>query len=255
MIDALIRAGARLLPPGHRDRWREETLGLLADVHGVRRWWYAADILVKLPALRRSLSARPGRRSVPILAGLAMLGTTALIVGAPLLATVIGEDNAEALFLLAPLGLAPAVVMRATAGPRRPLRTALTIVGCGFGAVFAAILIALASAAGAAGLLFGTLIAAAVLCALAPAGWLIGTTVADLRTRRTPATLSAAGLLAGIGLTLVLFCFGVGLSRGGLPPSMQGLAILGLAVLVPAYLVWSVWTGLRLLVAPGRGTS
>lgn len=252
MIDALIRAGARLLPPGHRDRWREETLGLLADVHGARRWWYAADVLVKLPALRRSLT---GRRSLrPVLAGLAMLGSTALLAGAPALATVIGEDNAEALFLVAPLGLAPAVAMRASAAPGGRLRTALTVTGCGFGAVIAAVLIGLASVTG--DPLAAALVTAAVLCALAPAGWLITTSVTDLRDRRTPAALSAAGLLAGGGLTLVLLCFGVSLSRGGLPSSMQSLAVLGIAVLLPAYLVWSVWTGVRLLrpaTTPGRG--
>ncbi|GAB7036429.1 MULTISPECIES: hypothetical protein [Catenuloplanes] len=263
MIDAMIRAGARLLPPGHRDRWREETLGLLADVRGARRWWYAADVLVKLPALRRSLSGRPSL--LPVLAGLAMLGTTALIVGTPALATVIGEDNAEALFLVAPLGLAPAVAMRASTAGGGRLRTGLTVAACGFGAPIAAVLIALASIAGpptgvaatptgTAGPLTGALVAAAVLCATAPAGWLIATSVTDLRARRAPAALCAAGLLAGAALTLMLFCFGVSLTRGGLPSSLQSLAILSVAVLLPAYLVWSVWTGLRLLrPAPAPG--
>ncbi|GAB7051446.1 hypothetical protein [Catenuloplanes indicus] len=246
MIDTLIRAGARLLPPAHRDRWREETLGLLHDVRGARRWWYAADVLIKLPALRRSLTGRPSRLA-PALAGAAMLVTTALVAGAPLLATIIGEDSAEALFLLGPLGIAPAVALRAAASGRGPLRTALTVTGCGFGAVLAGILVALA---GAGGPLAGVLVVAAVLCALGPAGWLIGTSVADLRAGRVPAGLSAAGLMAGGALTLMLICFGVGLSRGGLPPSMQSLAVLGIAVLVPSYLVWSVWTGVRLLRSP-----
>ncbi|MDR7275184.1 hypothetical protein [Catenuloplanes atrovinosus] len=247
MIDALIRAGARLLPPGHRDRWREETLGLLADVHGTRRWRYAADVLIKLPALRRSLTGRP--RLLPVLGGAAMLLTTVLVAGAPILAPVIGEDNAEALFLVGPLGIAPAVALRAAAGDGGPLRTALTVAVCGFGALLAAILVALASLDGP---FTGVLVFAAVLSALGPAGWLITTSVADLRGGHAPAGLGAAGLLAGAALAVMLICFGVGLSRGGLPPSMQGLSVLGIAVLVPSYLVWSVWTGFRLLLRPAR---
>ncbi|MFF0373995.1 hypothetical protein [Actinoplanes missouriensis] len=106
----LLAVAALTLPASRRARWREETLAVLAEVHGVRRWWFALDTAVKAPLLARQLRtpALPPGRWLSALTGVALLGASVLMVAAILLPSVIGEDAAELLFLCAPCGLAGA---------------------------------------------------------------------------------------------------------------------------------------------------
>ncbi len=52
-LKVLLRVASLALPASYRGRWLEETLAVLYDVHGWRRWRYAVDTALKAPLLAR----------------------------------------------------------------------------------------------------------------------------------------------------------------------------------------------------------
>ncbi|MEU4559401.1 hypothetical protein AB0F72_13530 [Actinoplanes sp. NPDC023936] len=246
-LSAVLAVAALMLPAGRRARWREESLALLAEVHGVRRWWFALDTVVKAPVLAgqfRVPVAPPGRW-VSVLTGAALIGGSLAVVLAVLLPPAVPEDAAEFLFLLAPCGLAGVVAARSIATARAYgggllpyLMAALTIVFAGTGPVAAGLLSVVTGTA-----------AVAVLGAVVPGAWLIGVSAGALRRRTSPAGLAVSGLLAGAGLLGVL----VGLQLVTHVPAIRqpasALTAVSVFVLVPAWMVWSLWTGGRLIRA------
>ena len=250
VLPALLAVAALVLPPAHRARWREESLAVLAAVHGPRRWWFALDTIVKAPVLahqlRRPVAAPP--RPLAVLTGCALLAASAAAVAALLLPPVIGEDAAELLFLAAPCGLIGVVAVRSfrTArsyggGPLPHLTATAITVFAGTGPI----------AAGALSALTGTT-AVAVAGATVPGLWLLAVSIIALRRRTGPVALAVCGAVCGAALTGVL----LGVQLVTHVPAARGaasaLTVLSLVTLVPTWTAWSVWTGLRLIRARQR---
>jgi hypothetical protein len=259
-----------VLPPRQRARWREEASAVLMEVSGARRWWYTVDTVVKVPVLawhyRRGRADRlpvAGRRIAAVV-GAALLAS-ALMMAADLLALpplrasgVIGFDlyveTSRALPVLSLLdpsvrllmlgGLFALVAARSFRMAQRP----------GGGLQYAdsgALLVTALVIAGTVGAwpLSIELDAPAVAVAgsALPGAWLVVTCASALRRRTGPRPLALAGIVAGVTLTAVLVALPLRLLLPGSPalPVLVGhLSLLA----VPAYLVWSGWTGVRLLL-------
>ncbi|MEU4619310.1 hypothetical protein AB0G04_04915 [Actinoplanes sp. NPDC023801] len=245
LLRVVLTFAALALPAGHRARWREESLAVLTAVHGLRRWWFALDMMVKAPllagALRRPVT--PPGRWLSVLAGAGLIATSVTAVAALALPPVIGEDAAELLFLLSPCGLLGVVAARSVAtarsyggGPLPYLTAATVTVFAGTGPV----------AAGALSVATGVT-AIAMAGAVVPGLWLLTVNATALARRSGPPALALAGVLAGAGLLGVL----VGLQLVTHVPAARGVAspvtALSLALLVPAWTVWSLWNGMRLI--------
>ncbi len=244
-LRAVLALAAFTLPPAHRARWREESLAVLMAVHGVRRWWFTVDTVIKVPLLAGQFRepVPPPGRWLSIISGGALIGTSVLAAGALMLPSAIGEDAAEFLFLLAPCGLLGVVAVRATwtarsyGGGLLSYLTAATItVFAGTGPV----------AAGALSVATGRPVIA-ILGAFLPGLWLLTVSGAALARRSCPPAQALSGIIAGTGLLGVL----VGLQLVTHVPSVRGpasaLTALSLALFAPAWTVWSTWTGLRLI--------
>ncbi|MEU4419590.1 hypothetical protein AB0F81_03125 [Actinoplanes sp. NPDC024001] len=239
LLRGLLALAALILPPAHRPRWREEALALLAEVRGVRRWWFALDTVVKVPVLARQFRepVPPPGRWLSVLTGLGLLGASGAIALAVLAPAGLPEDAAEFLFLMAPCAMVGVVAVRSfwTArsyggGPLAYLIALLISVFAGTGPV----------AAGALSVATG-FHAIAVAGAFLPGLWLITVSGAALLRRTSPPALALMGVLCGIGLLGVL----LGLQLWPASP-LNGLSVI---LLVPAWTVWSVWTAARLIRA------
>jgi hypothetical protein len=243
----LMWAASMMLPRTHRARWQEEALAVLLDVQGARRRRYALDSFIKAPLLaaqlRRATPLRPPARWVAAVAGVALLCMPALIIGALALSPIIGEDAAEFFFLIAPIGMLPAVAVRSRrsamrSGGRWPQHVVALLVTlfAGTGPVAAGALSAVTETP-----------AVALVGSILPGAWLIAVCGALLVRGRSPAALAVLGSLAGAALIGVL----LGLQLSMLLPSLQMvtmlLSVFSLAVLVPTYIAWSLWVGARLL--------
>ncbi|MDG4770943.1 hypothetical protein [Solwaraspora sp. WMMD792] len=244
LLRALLALTAFVLPPTHRSRWREESLAVLIEVHGPRRWRYAADTIVKVPllAVQFRTSVPAPTRWLSALGGCALIATSAVAVTALALPSS-SEDAAEFLLLTAPSGLLIVVAVRsfrtarAYGGGVLPyLLAVLVTVFAGTGPVAAGWLSVVTGIA-----------AVAVVGAVVPGLWLVAVNSAALIRRGGPVILAATGIVAGVGLVGVL----LGLQLLTHAPTASGFAstisFVSLALLVLAWPVWSFWTGLRLI--------
>ena len=249
-LRAVLALAAIMLPPAHRARWREESLAVLMAVRGIRRWRFAVDTVVKAPLLAGQLRepVPPPGRWLSALSGGVLIGTSLLAAGALTVPSAIGEDAAEFLFLLAPCGLLGVVAVHATwmarsyGGGLLPYVSAVTItVFAGTGPVAAG---ALSVATGWA--------AIAILGAVLPGLWLLTVSAAALARRSCSPAQALSGIIAGTGLLGIL----LGLQLVTHVPSFRGpastLTALSLVLFVPAWTIWSTWTGLRLIRARQR---
>lgn len=250
----LLAIGSGLLPAHHRARWREESLALLLDVQGRRRWWYTADILLKLPVLAWHSHRGPGAGRPPagaVLAGVGLLLSALAVVGALALPTVLGEDAAEGLFVLAPFALAPFITREAIRSRCGPLATAGLIVFAAFGPLTALGVLA-AGRLAPAGLQPVVIIIG--YCAIAgPAGWLATTSWLALRRRERPVLMHVCGLVAGgaFGIGIVALIWQM-LSQGSPPVLVPALMMLSLLTFLATFPMWTVWAGIRLIMLPER---
>ncbi|GAA0913970.1 hypothetical protein [Virgisporangium aurantiacum] len=82
-LKLLLRVAGLALPAPYRQRWLEETLAVLHDVHGWRRWWYAVDTALKAPLLAREYQRGPllPPRWLTAFAGAVLVATPCLTVG------------------------------------------------------------------------------------------------------------------------------------------------------------------------------
>ncbi|MCW6003617.1 hypothetical protein K1W54_03340 [Micromonospora sp. CPCC 205371] len=254
-----------VLPQRHRARWREEASAVLMEVAGVRRVWYLLDTVLKVPILARQhrrgqTSDLPGAklsavdRAVSALVGAALLaGVLALL--APVLAGAPRIPPVEPLPVLAvsdplayPLvmgGLFALVAARSFRSARRHgggLRYADS------GAVLITVF------AGAGPLVAGPLAIALGLPAMAlvasvlPGAWLAAICAMALRSRTGPWPLAMVGAIAGLALIGVLGSAPLGQVTPGQQPLAVLVGGLSTAVAVPAYIIWSGWSGVRLLL-------
>jgi hypothetical protein len=236
-----------VLPRARRSRWREEALAVLLATTGARRLLFALDTVVKAPVLawhyRRTDPLPAARRWSAALAGAGLLSAPALILAALVLPPVIGEDAAELLFLGAPGGMLAVVAVRS-------FRTAVHRGGTATRYAAAAVLTVFAGtgpvAAGALSVAVATP-GIAVLGSVVPGAWLLAVCGAALARRQGPAGLAVTGMVAGAALTGVLLGLQLTTQVAGLGGPAGVLTALSFAALVPSYLVWSVWSGVRLL--------
>ncbi|GAA3398356.1 hypothetical protein [Cryptosporangium minutisporangium] len=245
----LLAVAARLLPRAARARWREEALADLLATSGRRRWWFAADVVLKVPVLAVAHRAAGGWRPwAGMLAGTGLVAAVVTIVGALVSASVIGEDTAEFWFLFAPCGMLPAVALsafdrarRRGGGAARWLAATAVTVGAGTGPIPAGLVGLATTGWSTAGF---TLV---LMTASVPGGWLVLTSVRSFRARNSPIGLAVLGgvaggsslaVIAGVWADEMLSGFGAIL---GLP------SVLGLVLFVPSMLVWGLWAGIRLL--------
>ena len=250
VLQFVLTLAAFALPSARRARWREESLAVLAEVHGWRRWWFAADTVVKVPLLAVQLreTVPAPRRWLSVLVGCALIGSSALAVASVTLASVIGEDFAEFLFLLAPCGLLGVVLVRSVrtarsfgGGPLPYLLALLITVFAGTGPV----------ASGALSVATGVS-AFALLGAALPGLWLILVNVSALRQGVSPPWLAVVGMVAGAALAGTLFAVQLMSHVPAAQPVASAMSGLFLVHLVPTWALWSTWTGLRLIGARQR---
>ncbi len=249
MLTALLAVASLVLHPAHRARWREEAAALLFEVHGARRWWFALDTVLKAPALAwchrvdEPPQPQPGR-AVAALTGAGLIATSILAVAAVGLAPVLGEPAAEFLFLVSPCGLLGFVVVYTL---RRALHR-----GGGLGRCTRAGLVSAFAGTGpvAAGALSVAVDAPmiAVLGAVVPGGWLAAVSTIGMARRSWPRPLALLGLVAGVGLVGVLVGVQMVAHLPAARPAASAMTALSMVLLVPSYLAWSVWTGIRLVL-------
>ena len=249
MLTALLAVASLVLHPAHRARWREETAALLLEVQGARRWWFAFDTVLKAPALAWShrvaepLQPQPGR-AVAALTGVGLIATSILAVVALGLAPVLGEPAAEFLFLVSPGGLLGFVAVHTL---RRAMHR-----GGGIGRYTRAGLVS--AFAGTGPIAAGALSVAvdvpmiAVLGAVVPGGWLAAVSTTGLARRTWPRPLALLGLVAGVGLVGVLAGVQIVSHLPAARPAASSVTALSMVLLIPSYLAWSVWTGIRLVL-------
>lgn len=245
VLRIVLAVAALTLPASRRDRWREETLAVLAEVQGVRRWWFALDTAVKAPMLARQLRVPvpPPGRWLSVLTGAALIGASVVMAVAVLFPSAIGEDAAEFLFLCAPCGMAGVVAARSVAtarsyggGPVPYLMAVVVTVFAGTGPI----------AAGALSVVTGVA-AIAMIGAVVPGVWLIGVSAAALVRRTSPAALAVSGALTGAGLLGVLLGLQLVTHVAAIRQPASALTATSLLVLIPAWTVWSTWTAARLI--------
>lgn len=251
-LTVLLAAASLILPPSRRARWREEAMAVLLATAGARRVRFALDTVVKVPVLawhyRRIDPLPPVRRWSAALAGAGLLSTPVLIVVAVVLAPVIGENTAEFLFLCAPGGMLPVVAVRSFRGAAhhggtavRYATAALLTVFAGTGPVAAgALSVALAAP--------GIALAGSVI----PGAWLIAVCATALVRRHGSPSLAVVGTVAGTALIGTLLGLQLTMLAPGLGAPLSALTVLSFAALIPSYLTWSLWSGVRLLRGNGE---
>jgi hypothetical protein len=241
----LLRLASVILPPAHRDRWREEAAAVLMDVSGRRRFRYAVDTVLKVPLL-----AVEHRRRQPV-------DLVGAVVGGALIASVVAILS----------GVLPGAAPRALPGAGTPDPVGYLLVLGGLVAVVAArsfrtarrhgggltyadsgaVLVTVAVGAGPLlvaplGLPVVTLVGTVL-----PGVWLAVVSATALRRGEGPRVLAVVGMVAGLALVGVLGS--VPLLR--LVPGVHVVGLASMVVAAPSYLVWSLWSGARLLL--GRG--
>jgi hypothetical protein len=234
----LLRVASYALPAPYRRRWLEETLAVLYDVYGWRRWWYAVDTALKAPLLAREYqrASAVAPRRLTDLAGATLVATPCLIVGGIFFGGMVGLDllrvHVIVLMLLAPL---PAVAVRSFAiatrrggGVRYAGAAALTVmVAVGPIGTFRAAVEEKGD---------WTVLGAALL-----GGWLVWVNAVIVRRRTGAADQAVLGVIAGAAITL--------LAAGSVVTDgmLWGFVIFGIVTTIPVLATWCVMAGLRLL--------
>lgn len=258
MVRSLLTIGSALLPAEGRARWREESLALLLEVHGARRWRYAADLLLKLPLLAWQLhrgSAGGWPSPAAVLAGAGLLFAPVLVTCAMVLPAALGEDNAEALLVLAPTALGPYLVREAVRSARRPAGAAAYIVVGACGPVLGLGVLAAGTAAPAWLRPAATVVGYAAITA--PAAFIAARSWRAARRGDGPRVLHQLGVVAGGCFTVEIAGLLAAMLGGGspAPAPIAALLVLCLFAFVVTFVVWCVWMGMRLLILPrGRTT-
>ncbi|GAA4976383.1 hypothetical protein [Actinoplanes utahensis] len=247
-LTTVLAVASLILPPPHRARWREESAGLLIEVRGVRRWWFALDIVLKAPVLAwchrvaEPPLPQPGR-VVAALTGAGLLVMPLLGGSAILFASALGEGAAEFLFLVSPFGMFGFVAVHTFRRARRhggglPRYTgaALLSIFAGTGPV----------ASGALSVAVGVPLIA-IAGAVVPGVWLVVASAVSLARRDCPRSLALLGVAGGLGLTGVLAGVQLVSHVPAAAPVASAGTMLSVLLLIPCYLIWSAWTGVRLL--------
>jgi hypothetical protein len=258
MVRFLFTVGSWLLPAGRRARWREESLALLLEVRGPRRWRYAADLLIKVPVLAWQLQLHQPAARWPTpgaaLSGLSLLLAAFAMLGAFLFSSLLGEQTAEALLLLTPLALA-GYITRHTVGRARCRATAVPVVVFGaFGPLVGVGILAAGPLAP------GWLQPAAAIAGYAalsgPAAWLTITSAQAIHHRQAPLALHGFGLVAGSAFALAIAWLPWQILSNGQPPlPVLAAIVLALFAFLSAFPVWAIWTALRLIIQSARTTN
>lgn len=238
-LKLLLRVAGLALPAPYRRRWFEETLAVLYDVHGSRRWRYAVDTALKAPLLAREYQRAPllPPRWLTAFAGATLVATPILVVGGVYFGGMVGLDLARVdvimLMLLAPL---PAVAVRSFLIATRR--------GGGVRYAGAAALTAVVAVGP-----IGTFRAAVeekgdwtVLGAALLGGWLIWVNVAILRRRTGAADQAVLGVIAGVAI--VLLAGAAAVTEG----MLWGFVLFGILMTIPVLALWCLMAGLRMLV-------
>lgn len=247
-LTAVLAAASLILPAPHRARWREEAAALLLDVHGLRRWWFTVDIVLKAPVLAwchrvaEPPLPRPGR-VVAALTGAALLAMPLVAVTAMLLADQLGEPAAEFFFMVSPCGLFVFVAVRSFRRARhhggglpRYAGAALVAIFAGTGPV----------ASGALSVATGVPLIA-IVGGVVPGMWLATVSALSLARRDCPPVLALSGVATGVALTGLLAGIQIVSHVPSAGPAASWVTMLSLMMLLPVYVVWSTWTGVRLL--------
>jgi hypothetical protein len=247
-MSVVLRVASVVLPRGHRARWREEVAAVLMDVSGWRRFRYTVDTVVKVPVLavhHRSAGLVGGKgRRLSALVGAALIASVlATLSGSPR-ALPGGSLRDPVGYLLAMGGLAALVAVRSFRTARR--RSGARLGYADSGAVVITIL------AGAGPLVGGLVSWALYLPVLAMVGnvlpglWLATVCGTALLRRTGPWPLAAIGTVAGLAMVAAL---GLALPLAKMTPHAAMLiGEVSILVAAPAFLVWSAWAGVRLLL-------
>lgn len=253
MVRLLFTVGSWLLPASRRARWREESLALLLDVRGWRRWRYAADLLIKVPVLAWQLHQPAARWPTPgaAVSGLGLLLAAFAMLGAYLFSPFLGEQTAEALLLLAPLGMAAYIAGHAARRARRRATAGLVVVFGAFGPLVGVGV--LAAGALAPGWLQPAVAIAGYAALSGPAAWLAVTSAQAIRDRQRPLALHGFGLAAGGAFVLAIAWLPWQILSNGEPPvPVVAASVMALLAFLSAFPVWAVWTALRLIIQSAR---
>jgi len=255
MVKFLFTVGSWLLPAGRRARWREESLALLLEVRGPRRWRYAADLLIKVPVLAWQLHQPATRWPTPgaALSGLSLLLAAFGIVSAYLFSSLLGEQTAEALLLLAPLALAGYITRHTVVSARRRATAVLVVVFGAFGPLVGVGILAAGPLAP--GWLQPAAATAGYAALSGPAAWLTITSAQAIHHRQAPLALHGFGLVAGSAFALAIAWLPWQILSNGQPPlPVLAAIVLALFAFLSAFPVWAIWTALRLIIQSARTT-
>jgi hypothetical protein len=233
----LLRLASAVLPPAHRDRWQEEAAAVLMDVSGWRRFRYTVDTVVKVPVLAWQYR-EPVDVVTAAVGGALIASVVAIVSGAPAVLPGAGRPDPVA-YLLVLGGLVAVVAARSFRTARRH-GGGLTYADSG------AVLVTVAVGAGPLivaplGLPVVTLVGTVL-----PGVWLAVVSATAWRRRTGPRALAVVGVVAGVSLMGVLGTVSLLRLAPGFP--VQPAGSVALAVAAPSYLVWSLWSGVRLLL-------
>jgi hypothetical protein len=255
MVRFLFTVGGWLLPASRRARWREESLALLLDVRGWRRWRYAADLLLKVPVLAWQLHQPAARWPTPgaVLSGLGLFLAAFAMLGAYVFSPLLGEQTAETLLLLAPLALAGYIAGQAVRGARRRATAVLVVVFAAFGPLVGIGILAASPLAP--GWLRPAVAIAGYAALSGPAAWLTVTSARAIHHRQRPLALHGFGLTAGGAFVLAIAVLPWQLLSNGQPPlPVLATTVMALLAFLSAFPVWAVWTALRLIIQSARAS-
>jgi hypothetical protein len=263
--NVLLGIASIVLPQRHRARWREEASAVLVEVTGMRRVWYTLDTVLKVPILARQhrrgrTSGLPGReisavdRAVSALVGAALLvgvlaflapvlaGGPRIPLGEPLPVLAVSDPRAYPLVMGGLFALVTARSFRSARRHGGGLRYADS------GALLITVFV------GAGPLVAWPLTIAfnlpvmALVASVLPGAWLAAICAMALRSRTGPWPLAVVGVIAGLALIGALGSEPLGHVTPGQRPLAVLVGGLSTAVAVPAYVLWSGWSGVRLLL-------
>lgn len=232
LVGLLLRVASLVLPGPYRARWYEEALALLAEVPaGGRRWRYAFDTALKVPLMARELRydvAPPPPRWQLEVAGLALVGGPALVIGAIVLVNSLGYRG-ELLILLAPLGMVPLVAVRAAQS------------AAGNGGFGRAVAVTVLAATGPVSALFIDDVLAFFVAGAVAFAWLAVVSVSALVFGVGPSGEAQLGAVTGLLWPVGL----VGSLATGSP--VLGYAFFAYYLAVVLFAIWAVLAAVRLL--------
>jgi hypothetical protein len=245
-----------VLPRRHRARWREEASAVLMGVSGVRRWWYTLDTVVKVPILARQHrrehpDSLPGR-AVSAVVGAALLASTVAVLLPVLTAKPHVIPGSRVVLALDALGyllvMGGLVVLVATRSFRFTQRRGAALRYADSGAVLITVFVGAGPVVAWPLSIVLDLPAVALVGNVLPGVWLAAVCAMALRRRTGPWPLAVVGAIAGLALMGVLGALPLGRAMPGHQPLVLLIGHVSLLVAAPAYLIWSGWAGVRLLL-------